>query len=78
MGIPWDGTGINCCGMGQRNMSHGQTWKFKAPHMNESQSWSLPSLNFLSADSTWLDMHIWLSLLNPCLHSGETRHNINK
>jgi len=26
MGIPWDGTGINCygMGMGQINMSHGQ------------------------------------------------------
>ena len=24
MGIPWDGTGINCYGMGQINMSHGQ------------------------------------------------------
>jgi len=29
MGIPWDGTGINCygMGMGQISMSHGQTWK---------------------------------------------------
>ena len=28
MGIPWDGTGINCygTGMGQINMSHGQPW----------------------------------------------------
>jgi len=28
MGIPWDGTGINCygMGMGQINMSHGQPW----------------------------------------------------
>jgi len=24
MGIPWDGTGINCYGMGQISMSHGQ------------------------------------------------------
>ena len=32
--------------------------------MNESQSWSLPSLNFLGVDLTWLDMYIWLSLLN--------------
>jgi len=24
MGIPWDGTGINCYGTGQINMSHGQ------------------------------------------------------
>jgi len=23
MGIPWDGTGINCYGTGQINMSHG-------------------------------------------------------
>ena len=45
--------------------------------MNESQSWSLPSLNFLSADLTWRDMYIWLSLLNPCLHSDETRYNLN-
>jgi len=29
-----------------------------APHMNGSQSWSLPSLNFLSTDLTWLDMYI--------------------
>jgi len=26
MGIPLDGTGINCYGMGQINMSHGQPW----------------------------------------------------
>jgi len=28
IGIPWDGTGINCYGMemGQINMSHGQPW----------------------------------------------------
>jgi len=26
MGIPWDGTSINCYGMGQVNMSHGQPW----------------------------------------------------
>ena len=26
--------------------------------MNESQLWSLPSLNFLSADLTWLDMYV--------------------
>jgi len=26
MGIPWDGTGINCYGMGQINMSNGQPW----------------------------------------------------
>jgi len=45
--------------------------------MNESQSWSLPSLNFLSADFTWLDMCIWLPQLNPWLHSGETRYNLN-
>jgi len=45
--------------------------------MNESQSWSLLSLNFLSADLTWLDMYIWLSLLNPCLHNDETRNNLN-
>ena len=44
--------------------------------MNESQSWSLPSLNFLSANLTWLHMYIWLSLLNPCLHSGEVRYNL--
>jgi len=26
--VPWDGTGINCygMGMGQINMSHGQPW----------------------------------------------------
>jgi len=31
MGIPWDGTGINCygMGMGQINMSHGRPWIFK-------------------------------------------------
>ena len=45
--------------------------------MNKSLSWSLPSLSFLSADLTWLDMYITLSLLNPCLHRGETRHNLN-
>jgi len=30
MGIPWDGTGTNCYGMGigQINMSHGQLWYF--------------------------------------------------
>jgi len=30
MGIPWDGTGINCYGMGmeQINMSHGQLWVY--------------------------------------------------
>jgi len=28
MGIPWDGTGINCYGMGQINMSHGQPCEF--------------------------------------------------
>jgi len=27
MGISWDGTGINCYGMGQINMSHGQPGK---------------------------------------------------
>ena len=27
MGIPWDGTGINCYVMGQTNMSHGQSCK---------------------------------------------------
>ena len=48
-----------------------------APDMNESQSWSLSSLNFLSADLTWLDMYIWLSVLNPCLHSGETWYDLN-
>ena len=47
------------------------------PDMNGSQSWSWPSLNFLTADLTWLDMYIWLSLLNPCLHSDETRYNLN-
>jgi len=26
-GMGWDGTGINCYGMGQINMSHGQPWK---------------------------------------------------
>ena len=28
MGIPWDGTGINCYGMGKMNMSHGQPCLF--------------------------------------------------
>ena len=28
MGILWDGTGKNCYGMGQMNMSHGQPWRF--------------------------------------------------
>jgi len=30
MGIPWDGTGINCygMGMGRINMSHGKPWMF--------------------------------------------------
>ena len=45
--------------------------------MNESQSWSFPLLNFLSGDLTWLDMYIWLSLLNFRVHSGETRNNLN-
>jgi len=36
------------------------------------------SLSFVSADLTWLDMYIWLSLLNPCLQSGETRYKLNK
>ena len=27
MGIPWDGTGMNCYVMGQTNMSHGQSCK---------------------------------------------------
>jgi len=29
MGIPWDGTGINCYGMEQINMTHGQPCKFR-------------------------------------------------
>jgi len=41
--------------------------------MNKPQSWSLPSLSFLSADLTCLDMYIWLVLLTACLHSDETR-----
>jgi len=45
--------------------------------MNESQSWTLPSLNFLRADLTWLEMYLWLFLLHPCLHSDETRYNLN-
>jgi len=28
MEIPWDGTGINCYGLGQINTSHGQLWKY--------------------------------------------------
>jgi len=28
MAIPWDGTGIDCYGMGQINMSHGQPCKY--------------------------------------------------
>jgi len=36
------------------------------------------SQSFLSSDLTWLDMYICLSLFNPCLHSGETRYNLNK
>jgi len=35
------------------------------------------SLSILSADLTWLDMYLCLSLLKPCLHSGETRYNLN-
>ena len=31
MGIPWDGTGINCYVMGQTNMSHGQSYKTLYP-----------------------------------------------
>jgi len=46
--------------------------------MNKSQSSFLSSVRFLSADLAWLDMYIWLSHLNPCLHSGETRYNLNK
>jgi len=42
-----------------------------------NQSWSLPSLNFVSADLTWLDMYIWLPILNPCLVNGETWYNLN-
>jgi len=32
--VPWDGTGINCYGMGrgQINMSHGQPWKIGKPN----------------------------------------------
>jgi len=45
--------------------------------MNELQSWSLPSLNLLSADLFWFDMYIWLSHLNSCLDSGETRYNLD-
>ena len=46
--------------------------------MNKSQSWSMPSLSYLGADLTWLDLYIWLSPLFPYLHSGETRCNLNK
>jgi len=42
--------------------------------MNHSHN--LPSLSLLGADLTWLDMYIRLSLLNPCLHSGERRYNL--
>ena len=45
--------------------------------MNESQSWFLPSLNFLSADLSWLNMHVWLFRLNFCLHRGETQYDLN-
>ena len=45
--------------------------------MNELQSWSLPSLNLLSADLFWFDMYIWLSHLNSCLDIGETRYNLD-
>jgi len=38
---------------------------------------TLAYLRFLSADLTWLDMYIRLSHLNPCLHSGKTRYNLN-
>jgi len=36
MGIPWDGTGINCygMGMGQINMSHGQPWDIETRLLN--------------------------------------------
>ena len=34
--------------------------------MNESQSWSLPSLNFLSADLTWFNL-AWYVLTSDCL-----------
>ena len=37
---------------------------------------SSQALSFLSADLTWLDMYICLSLLNPWLHSGETRYKL--
>jgi len=50
--------------------------QYRCIDMNKSQSCSLPSLSFLSADLTWLDMYIWLSLLNPCHHSGETWYNL--
>ena len=38
MGIPWDGTGINCygMGMGQINMSHGQPWIYTTFSNNDS------------------------------------------
>jgi len=32
------------------------------------------SMSFRSADLPWVDMYICLSLLNPCLHNGETRY----
>jgi len=37
MGTPWDGTGINCygMGMGQINMSHGQPWIFRGAMINK-------------------------------------------
>jgi len=44
--------------------------------VNKSQSWSLPSLSFLRADLTCLDMYIWLVLLTACLHSDEIRYNL--
>jgi len=35
-------------------------------------------MNFLSADLTWFDIYYpWLSHLNPWLHSGETRYNLD-
>jgi len=36
------------------------------------------SFSFLSADLTWLDVYIWLSLFNHCLHSGVTWCNLSK
>jgi len=46
MGIPWDGTDINCYGMGQINMSHGQPWLLVPCSSVHSFSMSTQRMNY--------------------------------